>query len=215
MFPIMLGVLYFLAVYCNSFVFTKSFEADGFIQASRIGELHLNDFLMLWFKALFFSPLAFLVHAVLLGLCGAIAMEDGKLAFGLSAIYSIAHILAAATLFWVGGYFYLNPYIKGLVIFGGGVIGGGFLFGTYFALVARFGGLANNAFSPIAHQGYKGFLRFRIDSEGTLHGYMIGTDHVPQRWVSNSDKENHPLWIERPDQKKPEWKIRDAFSLKK
>lgn len=215
MFPVMLGLLYFLAVYCNSFVFTKSFEADGFIHASRIGELHKVDFLILWFKALFFSPLAFLVHAVLIGLCGSIAMEDGRKAFFLSALYSVVHILAAAMLFWLGGHFHLNPYAKGLVIFFGGVIWGGFLFGIYFALVARFGGLANNAFSPIAHQGYKGFLRFRIDNKGTLHGYMIGTDHVPQRWVPNVHKDNRPLWVERGDQKKPDWKIRDAFSLKK
>lgn len=215
MFPIMLGLLYFLAVYCNSFVFTNSFEADGFIHASRIGEISLLAFIGLWFKALFFSPLAFLVHAVLIGLCGSIAMEDGRRAFLLSACYSIVHILAAATFFWIGGYLHLNPYLKGIVIFLGGVVVGGLLFGIYFALVARFGGLANNAFSPIAHQGYKGFLRFRIDSQGTLHGYMIGTDHVPQRWVPNVHKENRPLWIERADQKKPEWKIRDTFSLKK
>lgn len=215
MFPVLLGLLYFLAVYCNSFVFTNSFEADGFIHASRIGEISLFSFIGLWFKALFFSPLAFLVHAVLIGLCGAIAKEDGRRAFALSATYSIVHILAAATLFWIGGYFHLNPYLKGIVVFAGGVVVGGLLFGIYFALVARFGGLTNNAFSAIAHQGYKGFLRFRIDSKGTLHGYMIGTDKVPQRWVPNVHKDNRPLWTERADQDKPDWKIRDVFSLKK
>ena len=215
MFPVLLGALYLLAVYCNSFVFTRSFEVDGFIHASEIGQKNLFSFWRLWFKALFFSPLAFLVHIVLLGLCGSIAMEDGRRAFLISALYGIVHILAAATLFWISSYYQLNPYIKGVVIFAGGVVIGGFLFGIYFALVARFGGLTNNAFSAIAHQGYKGFLRFRIDSEGTLHGYMIGTDKVPQRWVINDDKDNRPLWTERSDQDAPDWKIRDAFSLKK
>lgn len=215
MFPVMLGFLYFLAVYCNSFVFTHSFVADGFKHASQIGELHLFDFWQMWFKALFFSPLAFLVHVILIGLCGAIALEDGKLAFASSATYSIVHILAAATLFWLGSYFHLNPYEKGFLIFLGGILVGGFIFGIYFSLVAFFGGLTNNAFSAIAHQGYKGFLRFRIDDKGTLHGYMIGTDEVPQRWVTNGDQNNRPLWVERADQHPPEWKIRDKFSLEK
>lgn len=215
MFPILLGLLYFLAVYCNSFVFTHSFEADGFIHASEIGDLHLLAFLGLWFKALFFSPLAFLIHAVLLCLCGAIAKEDGGYAFFFSVIYSVLHILAAATLFWIGSAYHWGPYLKGWFIFGGGVVVGGLLFGIYFTLMARVGRLANNAFSAIAHQGYKGFLRFRIDSQGTLHGYMIGTDQVPQRWVINGHKDNRPLWTERDDQKNPDWKIRDAFSLEK
>lgn len=215
MFPILLGALYLLAVYCNSFVFSTAFTNDGFIRASEIGDKSLPCFLYLWFKALFFSPLAFLVHLVLLGLCGSIALEDGKWAFCKSALYGVVHILAAATLFWMGSHMGLNPYIKGIWIFASGIVVGGVLFGAYFALVAHFGGLTNNAFSAIAHQGYKGFLRFRIDSKGTLHGYMVGTDKVPQRWVPNVHKDNRPLWVERADQKKPEWKIRDAFSLKK
>ncbi len=215
MFPILLGGLYLLAVYCNSFVFSKSFVVDGFIPASQIGALGLFCFLKLWFKALFFSPLAFGVHLILLGLCGSIAHEDGGSAVIKGALYGVVHILAAATLFWIGSRMELDPYTKGFMIFFGGVLVGGILFGLYFTLVSRAGGLANNAFSAIAHQGYKGFLRFRIDKDGNLHGYMIGTDKVPQRWVLNPVKGERPLWIERSDQNPPEWKIRDAFTLKK
>jgi hypothetical protein len=214
MFPLLLGFLYLLAVYCNSFVFSKSFEVDGFIAASKIGDKTLLSFIGLWFKALFFSPLALGVHIVLLGLCGSIAHEDGPHSFLLGMFNGTIHILAAATLFWIGSYYELNDYAKGITIFAGGVVAGGLLFGIYFSLVARFGGLANNGFSPIAHQGYKGFLRFRIDKNGNLHGYMIGTDAVPQRWVTNPAGKR-PLWIERPDQDAPEWKVRDAFTLTK
>jgi hypothetical protein len=213
MFPVLLGALYFLAVYCISFVFSKSFEADGFMAASEIGNGKFTCFLLLWFKALFFSPLALGVHIVLLMLCGSIAHEDGKHAFFIGVLYGIVHILATAGLFWLGSKCGLNDYYKGFVIFGGGILVGGFLFGVYFTLVALFGGLANNAFSAIAHQGYKGFLRFRIDKNGTLHGYMVGTDAVPQRWVKNP-LGKYPLWSERKDQDAPEWKVRDAFSLK-
>lgn len=215
MFPILLGFLYLLAVYCNSFVFSKSFEVDDFIAASKIGQKTLLDFIGLWFKALFFSPLALGVHIILLGLCGSIAHEDGFKSFLLGMLNGVVHILAAATLFWIGSYYELNPYAKGVMIFTGGVIAGGLLFGVYFTVLARLGGLANNGFSPIAHQGYKGFLRFRIDTQGNLHGYMIGTDAVPQRWVINDPDKKRPLWIERPDQDAPDWKVRDAFTLTK
>ncbi len=215
MFPVLLGILYLLAVYCNSFVFSKAFVADGFIPASKIGETALLGFIGLWFKALFFSPLALGVHIILLGLCGSIAHEDGFKSFLLGMLNGIIHILAAATLFWIGSYYELNPYAKGLMIFAGGVIAGGLLFGVYFTVLARLGGLANNGFSPIAHQGYKGFLRFRIDAQGNLHGYMVGTDAVPQRWVTNDPDKKRPLWIERPDQDVPDWKVRDAFTLTK
>lgn len=214
MFPLLLGLLYLLAVYCNSFVFSKSFEADGFIAASKIGDKTLLSFISLWFKALFFSPLALGVHIILLGLCGSIAHEDGPVSFLFGMLNGVIHILAAATLFWMGSYYGLNDYTKGVMIFAGGVVAGGLLFGIYFSLLARLGWLANNGFSPIAHQGYKGFLRFRIDNEGNLHGYMIGTDAVPQRWVTNPNGKR-PLWIERPDQDAPEWKVRDTFTLTK
>ena len=214
MFTLLLGFLYLLAVYCNSFVFSKSFEADGFIAASAIGTKPLSVFIGMWFNALFFSPLAFGMHIILLTLCGSIAHEDGPVSFALGVIHGIVHILAAATLFWLASCWGLNAYVKGVVIFAGGVLIGGLLFGTYFFLLARSGWLANNSFSPIAHQGYKGFLRFRIDAAGNLHGYMIGTDAVPQRWIINSDGKR-PLWIERPDQDPPVWKIRDVFKLDK
>jgi hypothetical protein len=217
LFPFLLGALYLLAVYCNSFVFSKSFEPDGFVAASEIGNKTFLSFLLLWFKALFFSPLALGVHIILLGLCGSIAHEDGGWSVFFGAIYGVVHILAAATLFWLLSKWGFGPYSKGILIFIFGTFAGGLLFGLYFALLARFGRLANNAFSPLGHQGYKGFLRFRIDSQGTLHGYMIGTDEVPKRWIFNSQKNKppRPLWIEKNPNKAPIWKVRDAFTLSK
>lgn len=214
MFPILLGALYFLAVYCVSFVFSHSFSADGFGPANELAKGEFHEFLPLWFKALFFSPLAFCVHLVLFALCGSIAHEDGGHAFSIGALYGLVHAVAAAWLFWLGSHHGYGPYVKGWIVLIGGIFVGGFLFGVYFTLVAVFGGLANNAFSAIAHQGYKGFLRFRIDKNGTLHGYMIGTDKIPQRWIKNPPG-TYPLWREREDQDAPDWKVRDVFSLKK
>jgi hypothetical protein len=88
------------------------------------------------------------------------------------------------------------------------------LFGLFFFVMSLAGLMANNAFSTLAHEGYKGFLRFRIDPKGDLHGYMIGTDSVPKDWAVNPAAER-PLWIEAKSADAPTWKVRDVFSLKK
>lgn len=89
----------------------------------------------------------------------------------------------------------------------------GFFTGILFSLFSVFGFLPNNAFSPLGYEGYKSFIRFRIDAEGNLHGYVWGTDDVPRYWVKNPDAEQ-PLWIEK-DKRKADWEIKDLFVLKK
>jgi hypothetical protein len=59
-----------------------------------------------------------------------------------------------------------------------GVGVGGLLFGLYLALMcAVFGQLPNNAFGSLAIEGWKGFLRMRLDAHG-LEVSMIGTDRL-------------------------------------
>lgn len=215
-FAFLLGALYWLAVYCNSFVFSASFHENGFVPASQVGHQALSTFLQMWYSALFFSPLAMGVHVVLLILCAAIAREDGWLSALTGVLHGLLHVLAAATLFWLCSKVTTNPFLKGFLLTISGMVVGGLLFGAYFSLMARLGCLANNAFSAIGHQGYKGFLRFRIDAEGNLHGYMIGTDKVPTRWKRNpGSNAQRPLWVETNPNAAPVWKVRDAFVLKR
>lgn len=213
-FSVLLGFLYWLAVYCASFVFTESFIPDHFVPASQIAGLPWGDFLGMWLRALLFSPLALGVHLVLLGLCAAIAREDGLHTALSGALLAILHMLAAASLYWLLCQWLSDRYLIGILLVVAGSLVGGLLFGAYFALMARCGLLANNAFSPLAHQGYKGFLRFRIDPAGNLHGYMLGTDHVPQRWDEQPQGGlTRPLWVEAEGEQAPNWQIRDHFTL--
>ncbi|GLR13162.1 hypothetical protein GCM10007907_19520 [Chitinimonas prasina] len=250
LFPLLLGVLYWAAVYCNAFVFSHSFHADGFLPPAAFARLDYGSFLALWVKALFFSPLAFAVHALLLVLCCAIAREDGPRVGVLTGVpHALLHMFWAASLYWLlsrYGQFhllassvaaprypwadvasmgaalchYLLPVLAGLlkgamlIVLGAAI--GGLTFGCYFALMARCGYLGNNAFSPLAWQGYKGFLRFCIDAQGNLHGYMLGTDQVPQRWQANPDAAaKRPIWVEAAGQKAPEWRVCDQFTLRR
>jgi len=214
MLPITLGLLYWLAVYCNSFVFSTSFEQNGFVAASKIPTLVLSDFLRLWFKAFFFSPLALTVHLVIFLLCFFIAQEDGWKSWVPGIIHGALQVVAVPTIFWFISLHESNPYLQGLYLTGVGVIWSGLLFGCFFFLMSFFGLMANNAFSTLAYEGYKGFLRFRIDTEGNLHGYMIGTDSVPRAWKLNPESDR-PLWVEKDADDAPKWKVRDVFTLKK
>lgn len=212
--PIVLGVLYWLAVYCNSFVFSSAFKDNGFVMASQIPTLEYLDFLRRWFKAFFFSPLALTVHLSIFFLCFSIALEDGWKSFVPGGIHGAIQVLAVPTLFYVITLKESNPYFQGLWLTGGGILVSGILFGVFFFFMSLAGLMANNAFSTLAHEGYKGFLRFRIDTEGNLHGYMIGTDSVPKDWAINP-KAERPLWVEKNSADAPKWKVRDVFTLNK
>lgn len=214
MLPISLGLLYWLAVYCNSFVFSTAFIENGFATASQIPNLAFPEFLQQWFKAFFFSPLALTVHLVIFAVCFSIALEDGWKSCVPGALHSTLQVLAVPTLFYLITLKESNPYMQGLWLVVGGILVGGLLFGLFFYLMSRAGLMANNAFSTLAHEGYKGFLRFRIDTDGNLHGYMIGTDSVPSEWVLNSNLER-PLWAEKHLAQTPKWKVRDVFTLSK
>lgn len=85
--------------------------------------------------------------------------------------------------------------------------------GVYFSLCSLLGYLPNNAFSPLSYEGYKSFIRFRIDAGGNLHGYVWGTNDVPRYWVENPEAAQ-PVWVEK-DKRKTEWEIKDLFVLRK
>jgi hypothetical protein len=89
----------------------------------------------------------------------------------------------------------------------------GLFTGIYFSLCSLLGYLPNNAFSPLGYEGYKSFIRFRIDRDGNLHGYVWGTDDVPRYWKANPEAKQ-PVWVEK-DKRKAEWRIRDTFTLHK
>ncbi|ACE85976.1 ABC transporter permease [Cellvibrio japonicus] len=95
-----------------------------------------------------------------------------------------------------------------------GIVIGGLITGIYFWICSARGYLPNNAFSHLGHEGYKSFLRFRIDREGNLHGYLWGTNHVPSFWVKNPAAD-YPLWVEADHCVKADWEIKDTFILRK
>lgn len=85
---------------------------------------------------------------------------------------------------------------------------GGLVCGLWLAVMARYGGLRNNGFSPMAIADYKGFLRCRIDADEQLHLYFIGCDHVPTGWSAAPGAMPQPLW--QPEQP-ARWQVHDQI----
>lgn len=110
-------------------------------------------------------------------------------------------------------FFEVHRYIHRAALFLFCFLLAGFFTGTLFSAFSLFGFLPNNAFSPLGYEGYKSFIRFRIDAEGNLHAYVWGTDDVPRYWITNPDGDQ-PVWVEK-DKRKAEWEIKDTFVLRK
>lgn len=108
----------------------------------------------------------------------------------------------------------VGNYLWNGVLLGYCILVGGFFTGVYFSMCSYFGFLPNNAFSPLSYEGYKNFIRFRIDAKGNLHGYVWGTDEVPCYWVANHQGAQ-PVWVAADEDADAHWEIKDTFVLKK
>jgi hypothetical protein len=190
-FALAIGVLYGINAYVNSFVFSRSFEPDGF---RPMQELAFADGAVRWLRAMVFSPLATGINLAMMAGCLRIAWEGParwpwRVLGG--AAHSMAHGFCIYALYWAAAHT-LAPWLGSLgpvatltgglalwvAVAAGGVFVGGALFGLYLALMSGlFGQLPNNAFGSLAIEGWKGFLRMRLDARG-LEVLMLGTDRV-------------------------------------
>jgi hypothetical protein len=66
----------------------------------------------------------------------------------------------------------------------------------YLLVASRFGVNLNELFAGQGIQGYKGFLRLHIGSDGTLTVYPIGIDDTNKRWRAVPAAPAHAPWIE-------------------
>jgi hypothetical protein len=104
----------------------------------------------------------------------------------------------------------LRPLVASVLVALGGFIVGPFITGLYLLVSLNgFGRHWNEAFSALAIQDWKHFLRLHIDAEGHLTIYPIGIRRVPRRWeprqgdvgpelVPKDPNATDPALIERP-----------------
>lgn len=180
-----------------------------------------------WGLALLRSPAALGVHALMAAIfCGLAAEEKGWFAKGLlhfaAHAVAMALICAAATaIFRACGATAGGLALAVLWSAAASVLCAGLITGSFLACMAWWGRLYNNAFSPLACEDYKGFLRFRLDGEGTLTGYFMGCDSVPKQWQRNpagggkAAGDVRPAWVEAPGATAAQWRLVDRFTLKR
>lgn len=112
-------------------------------------------------------------------------------------IHGAFHLIAALLLGWVAikmsvylGFIFDSTaqlLLSGLFIFLGGWIIGSCLMGIYlFVSLNIFSRHSNEAFSSLAIQDWKNFLKLKIDTDGSLTIYPIGIRRVPRKWKTNS-----------------------------
>jgi hypothetical protein len=67
-----------------------------------------------------------------------------------------------------------------------------------------FGRHGNEAFSSLAVEDWKNFLRLHINEQGDLTIYPIGIRRVPRKWKASRDKTGPELESADPDASEPE-----------
>ncbi len=131
----------------------------------------------------------------------------------MGGLHAIAHILAAFLIALVcvyivlkistpGGWRFGFPWFKSgytlfldmrmvlasLMIMAGGFIAGSFIMGVYLLLSLNFFGRhGNEAFSVLAVEDWKNFIRLHINEQGDLTIYPIGIKRVPRKWKDGEE----------------------------
>jgi len=68
-----------------------------------------------------------------------------------------------------------NAWLGGVLALTGAMLAGGLVFGGYFAALTRLGLEETQAFTALAHPGYKHFIRFRVKADGSaVDAWVIG-----------------------------------------
>nr|WP_315464164.1 hypothetical protein [uncultured Rhodoferax sp.] len=185
-----------------------------------------------WLRGVLASPVSLAAHGILLTWCWALAKEERQsfAKWGSTLLHFAAHALSLAGLYGVCGLVReaLGPGgVYGALAWLGvmtasvlaGTLSAGLVSGLYLWAMGHAGYLWNNAFSPVACEDYKGFLRFRIDADGGLTGYFFGCDAVPRQWQRNRAAggttvgDARPAWTEAEGVPQADWRLVDSFRL--
>jgi hypothetical protein len=98
-------------------------------------------------------------------------------------IFHIGWGALALTQWLLPGTGFLQFVVAGALVFAGGWVVGSAVMGLYLLVSLNlFGRHSEEAFSALAIQDYKNFLRIHVTSDGTLTLYPVRIDRVPRRW---------------------------------
>lgn len=243
-FTVFMGLLYWFNAYLNSLPFADTFVADGFRPMGKFTAADYWPVFVLWLKSMVFSPLGFVVNLVMIGACLMMGRETVDelsskssrpwrliVTWGFGLVHAFLHVLAVYSLvFWlqqgIGELRWIgDPNVNawaaighatavGLSVFIYGSLVGTLIFGCYLTLMSRCGYLTNNGYSALGIEDFKGFLRFQITADATLHAHFVAIDRVPRSWKRTAS--GAPLWEpdgDAGDQAAIVTRVHDRFTL--
>jgi hypothetical protein len=117
--------------------------------------------------------------------------------------HGLLHLTAAVLVGWgamrLAGAWAVDRSVEsvaaGALVFAGGWVVGSCVVGLYlFVSLSWFGRHTAEAFSALAIQDWKNFLRLHICKDGTLRIFPVGIRRVPRRW-KNVDSDTGPRLV--------------------
>ena len=157
-------------------------------------------------QALWGSPTAFLLIVLIVTTVGAmirLAHDAGGLSrlllglvHSLMLFASLAGVMLAASRLssaFGTGLASFVAFLGFVAVLGG--VGGVLGIAAYLWVANCFGFHDNEAYAPLHHADYKSFLRFHIDSDGTLTLYPVGIDRVGRKWELRPDAPSDAPWF--------------------
>ena len=120
----------------------------------------------------------------------------------MGTLHAALHLLAVFGLGWAAAYLFsdLGPFWRFLssvtLVAGGGYVLGSLLMGWYLLVgLNLFGVHHNEAFSALKIKDFKNFLRFRIDTDGTLTIFPIGIEKAITKWDRGITEMSEPALV--------------------
>ncbi|MDP8930340.1 MAG: hypothetical protein M3O70_17680, partial [Actinomycetota bacterium] len=160
----------------------------------------------LW-RALWESPIAFLLIVLTLGLMAAMVRFAHDARGPTRLLLGVGHsslqlagltgvMIAASRLSSAAGLqapWSLVSFLALIALLGG--IGGTLGVSGYLWATNSLGFHGNEAYAPLHHADLKNFLRVHIDTNGALNMYPIGVDRVGRHWQICPDASAHAPWF--------------------
>lgn len=198
-FGILTAVLYLLttlSLIARPEQWKDKFELSGVAAAAVYGVI-ASPFTLIWVLLIVLGFLLFTdthstLYRVFMGGAHAIAHVLAAFAVATLAIFAVIRLLPQSWAFSIGwgGYIFAldsRVLVASLLTLIGGFFIGPLVMGLYLLVSMNiFGRHANEAFSSIAIQDWKHFLKLHIDEAGDLTIYPVGIRRVPRKWKARA-----------------------------
>ena len=208
-FALIIGVVYSLGAWLNGFLLGAEIGEFGLPRLATRGWAGIGGDALNWIGAMILFMPSALLNMLTILVFVAFSREQRPVFMSIGGLlHSAAHGIAVFLLYWCAIYMLSTDGVKSdphvvqtvfliavWMIVAGAVVGS-IIFGTFLLIaVSGFGQHQHEAFAALRVEDYKGFLRFKIDTDGVLSGYFVQIDCVCRRWRKTGNDQTQPVWM--------------------